>query len=176
VIHVTAAAPADAQDGLTLQGVRIVSQSSAGKLSPDLWQALQEIKSVRAYTKGTTIFEQGTVAAGVYVVEAGQVRLLLTTNQIRPQLLEVAGPGTILGLSESLCGDSYRLSAQAEDHASIAFVDRDSLLEFLRTHCDFCMQVVRLLSEDLHGLYHKFRSISAHPGRPRHRPPDEQLN
>jgi hypothetical protein len=38
------------------------------------------------------------------------------------------------------------------------------------------MQVVRLLSEDLHALYHKFRSISAHPGRPRHRPLDEQLN
>jgi hypothetical protein len=35
---------------------------------------------------------------------------------------------------------------------------------------------VRLLSEDLHGLYHKFRSLSAHPGRPRQRPADEQLN
>ena len=31
---------------------------------------------------------------------------------------------------------------------------------------------VRLLSEDLHVLYHKFRNISAHPGRPRQRPPD----
>ena len=49
-------------------------------------------------------------------------------------------------------------------------------VEFLREHCDFCMQVVRLLSEDLHVLYHKFRSISAHPGRPKRRPPDEQLN
>jgi hypothetical protein len=38
------------------------------------------------------------------------------------------------------------------------------------------MEVVRFLSEDLHALYHKFRSISAHPGRPRQRPLDEQLN
>jgi len=35
---------------------------------------------------------------------------------------------------------------------------------------------VRLLSEDLHALYDKFRSITAHPGRPRQRPLDEQLN
>jgi CRP-like cAMP-binding protein len=153
-----------------------VSQPSAGKLSPDLWQALQGIKSVRTYAKGATIFLQGTTAEGVYVVEAGQVRLLLTTNQRRPQLLDIAGPGTILGLSESMCGDIYRLTAQAEDHASIAFIPRDRLLEFLRAHCDLCMQVVRLLSDDLHGLYHKFRSISAHPGRPRHRAPDEQLS
>jgi CRP-like cAMP-binding protein len=153
-----------------------VSHPSAGKLSPDLWQALQEIKSVRAYTKGSTIFQQGTGAAGIYVVEAGEVRLLLTTNQGHPQLLEVVGPGALLGLSESMSGDAYRLTAQAEDHASIAFIPRDSLLEFLRLHCDLCMQIVRLLSDDLHRLYHKFRSISAHPGRPRHRPPDEQLS
>lgn len=153
-----------------------MSHPSVGKLSPDLWQALQEIKSVRAYSKGSTIFQQGAEAAGVYVVEAGRVRLLLTTNQVRPQLLDLAGPGTILGLSESMCGDTYRLTAEAEDHASIAFISRGSLLEFLRGHCDLCMQIVRLLSEDLHGLYHKFRSISAHPGRPRHRPPDEQLS
>ena len=153
-----------------------MSQPSLGHLSPDFWQALHGIKSIRVYSKGTTIFLQGTAAAGVYVVESGQVRLLVTTTQSRPQLLEVAGPGTILGLSESMSGDTYRITAQAEDHATIAFVPRDSLLEFLRGHCDFCMQVVRLLSEDLHGLYHKFRSISAHPGRPRHRPPDEQLN
>ena len=151
-------------------------QPSPGHLSPDLWQALHGIKSIRAYSKGTTIFQQGTAAAGVYVVESGQVRLLLTTNQSRPQLLEVVGPGTILSLSESMSGNNHRVTAQAEDHAMIAFVPRDSLLEFLRGHCDFCMQVVRLLSEDLHRLYHKFRSISAHPGRPRHRPPDEQLN
>jgi CRP-like cAMP-binding protein len=153
-----------------------VSQPSPGHLSPDLWQALHGIKSIRAYSRGTTIFQQGTAAAGVYVVESGQVRLLLTTNQNRPQLLEVVGPGTILSLSESMSGNTHRVTAQAEDHAMIAFVPRDSLLEFLRGHCDFCMQVVRLLSEDLHRLYHKFRSISAHPGRPRHRPPDEQLN
>ena len=153
-----------------------MSQPSPGHLSTDLWQALHGIKSIRTYSKGTTIFQQGTPAAGVYVVESGQIRLLLATNQSRPQLLEIVGPGTILSLSESMSGNAHRVTAQAEDHATIAFVPRDSLLEFLRVHCDFCMQVVRLLSEDLHQLYHKFRSISAHPGRPRHRPPDEQLN
>jgi hypothetical protein len=38
------------------------------------------------------------------------------------------------------------------------------------------MEVVRLLSGELHGLYQKFRNITAHPGRPRQRPLDEQLN
>ena len=152
------------------------SQPSSGRLSSDLWQALHGIKAVKVYPKGTVLFQQGTPVDGVYVVESGEVRLFLPTLQGRSQLLDVAGPGTILGLSESMSGDNHRVTAEAGDHTTVAFVSRERFIEFLREHGDFCMQIVRLLSEDLHGLYHKFRSISAHPGRPRHREPDERLN
>jgi CRP/FNR family transcriptional regulator len=141
-----------------------------------LWESLHGIKSVRIYPKGATLFQQGAAVSGVFVVESGQVRVLLPTAQSRLQLLEVAGPGTILGLSESMSGERYRVTAEAGDHTTVAFIPCESFVEFLRDHGDYCMQVVRLLSEDLHGLYHKFRSISAHPGRPRRRPSDEQLN
>jgi CRP-like cAMP-binding protein len=145
-------------------------------LSPDLWEALHGIKSVRVYPKGVRLFEQGSEVSGVYVVESGVVRVLLPTAQTRLQLLEVAGPGTILGLSESMSGEQYRVTAEAGDRTTVSFIPRDRFVAFLRDHGDFCMQVVRLLSEDLHGLYHKFRAISAHPGRPRRRLAEEQLN
>ena len=152
------------------------SQPTPGKLSPDLLQALQGIKSVRRFPKGATLFQQGSAVTGVYLVERGEVRVLLSTAQSQRQLLEVVGAGTMLGLSESMSGDRYRVTAEAGGPTTAAFIPRAEFLEFLREHAEFCMQVVRLLSEDLHGLYHKFRSISAHPGRPRHRPLDEQLN
>jgi CRP-like cAMP-binding protein len=82
----------------------------------------------------------------------------------------------VLGLSENMTGETYQVTAEAGDETTAVFIPRDEFLKLLREHCDFCMQVVRLLSEDLLGLYDKFRSISAHPGRPRHRAPDEQLN
>ena len=153
-----------------------MSQPSTGKLSPDLYQALHGIKSVKVYSKGATVFRRGTPVSGVYVIDSGRVRILLPTLQGRPQLLEVAGPGTVLGLSETMSGDDYRVTAQAEDHVTVSFIPQQRFVEFLRENCEFCMQVVRLLSEDLHGLYHKFRSISARPGRPRHHSPDELLN
>ena len=140
------------------------SPPTPGKLSPDLLQALHGIKSVQTFPTGATLFQQGSAVTGVYVVESGAVRVLLPTGQSEEQLLEVVGPGAVLGLSESMTGEEYRI------------IPREEFLEFLREHCDFCMQMVRLLSEELHGLYYKFRSISAHPGRPRQRPLDEQLN
>jgi len=88
----------------------------------------------------------------------------------------VVGRGTMLGLSENMTGDNYRVTAEAGEETTAIFIPREEFLNFLREHCDFCMQVVRLLSDDLLGLYDKFRSISAHPGRPRHRALDEQLN
>jgi CRP-like cAMP-binding protein len=152
------------------------TQALPGKLSPDLLQALHGIKSVRLFRRGATLFQQGSEATGVYLVESGEVRVLLPTGQSQRQLLEVVGPGSMLGLSESMNGERHRITAEAGDETTAAFIPREEFIEFLREHCDFCMQVVRLLSEELHGLYHKFRSISAHPGRPRQRSLDEQLN
>lgn len=174
MIHITAVPGSINQDGTS--GVRAVSRPSTGRLSPDLYQALHGIKSVKVYSKGATLFRRGMPVTGTYVVDSGRVRILLPTLQGRPQLLEIAGPGTILGLSETMSGDDYRVTAQADDHVTVSFIARESFLEFLRLNCEYCMQIVRLLSEDLHGLYHKFRSISARPGRPRRYRPDEQLN
>jgi CRP-like cAMP-binding protein len=154
----------------------VLSRPTPARLSPDLWQALHGIKAVRVYPKGTQLFRHGASVAGVYVVESGEVRVLLPTGSGSQQLLQIAGPGSILGLIESMSGDDHRVTAEAGNHATVAFIPREVFLNFLRDHCEFCMQVVRLLSEDLHGLYHKFRSISAHPGRPRHRSLEEQLN
>jgi CRP-like cAMP-binding protein len=154
----------------------VSSQPAPGKLSPDLLQALHGIKSIRLFPRGAKLFLQGSAATGVYLVETGEVRVLLPTGQTQKQLLEVVGPGTMLGLSESMNGESYRITAEAGEQTTAAFIPREDFLEFLRVHGNFSMEIVRLLSEDLHAIYHKFRSISAHPGRPRHRPLDEQLN
>ncbi|MGB8013713.1 MAG: Crp/Fnr family transcriptional regulator [Terriglobales bacterium] len=151
-------------------------EPTPGKLSADLLKALHGIKPVQQFPKGGTLFEQGSAVTGVYLLERGEVRLLLSTGVGQKQLLEVVGPGNVLGLSESMSGERHRISAEAGEDAMAVFIPRTEFLAFLREHGDFCMQVVQLLSEDLHGLYHKFRSISAHPGRPRQRPLDEQLN
>ena len=152
-----------------------MTHPSTGKLSPDLYEALHGLKTVKAFSKGTALFRRGMPVSGVFVVDSGRVQILLPGNQ-GAQLLAMAGPGTILGLSESMSGESYRVTALAESHVTASFIPQKGFLEFLRTNCEFCMQVVRLLSDDLHALYHKFRAVNARPGRPRRRRNDELLN
>ena len=145
-------------------------------LSEELEHALREMMTPREFPKGATLYQQGMPADGIYLVETGSVRVLLPSGENQNQLLEVVRPGAILGLSESMAGDKYRVSVEANEPTTAAFVARKDLMEFLDSHHEFCMQIVRLLSENLHGLYHKFRSVSTHPGRPRRRSLNDQLN
>ena len=45
------------------------------------------------------------------------------------------------------------------DTAQVVFVKRKDLLKFLRDNPSICMEVVRRLSDDLHGAYERVRSI-----------------
>ena len=56
------------------------SQPTPGKLSLELLRALQGIKSVRMFSKGATLFQQGSAVTGLYLVESGEVRVLLSAG------------------------------------------------------------------------------------------------
>jgi CRP/FNR family transcriptional regulator len=151
-------------------------QPSPSSISPELSLALTKIQSTLEFREGEVLFQQASPALGVYIVESGQVRILLSTGHSDKQLLEVARPRTMLGLSETMCGGNYRATAEAASALVTSFIVREKLLALLRENTAFSMEIVRLLSEELHVIYEKFRSISAHPGRPRRRDLNVHLN
>lgn len=146
------------------------------KLSPNLLQALQEIKTPQVLSTGATLFQQGSTAKDVYLVDSGEVCILFSTGLGQRQLLEVVGAGSMLGLSEIMGGTNHRATAVAGGATGASSIPREKLLSLLRGNTAFCLEIVRLLSEDLHGLYRKFRNIRAHPGRPRRRDVNSELN
>lgn len=80
------------------------------------------------------------MATGVYMEESGEVRVLLPTGQSQQRLQEVVGPGTMLGLSENMSRERYRITAEASEQTTAAIIPREQFLEFLREHVDFCME------------------------------------
>lgn len=79
--------------------------------------------------------------------------------------LRIAGPGEVLGLSASLAGTPHEMTAELLDNAQIATVKRGDLLRFLHEHPEACLQVVNLLSQDLHTAYDRVRSVGLGRGR-----------
>ena len=135
-----------------------MTQPSAGGFYPDLWQALESRKCLRVYPKGTLLFQQGDEAAGVYLVESGRLHVWLPEGPAS-QVMEVALPGAVLGLCESVSGSQHRTAAEAVETTTVWFVKKQDFSDFLAQNREYCMQLVCLLSEDLHGLYQTFRSL-----------------
>ena len=154
----------------------MASDFMRARVSQEFEDVLREMMTPCVYAKGDAIFRQGMPVAGLYLIESGVVRVLLATAENHNQLLEEVGAGCLLGLSDSMAGGNYRITAEAAEPTTVAFLEREVFLEFLSTHQEFCMQIVRMLSDSLHRLYHKFRDVSAQPGRPRRRSPNELLS
>ncbi len=127
-------------------------------MSTELRSALKSRASKQTYPKGKALFRNGRPPRGVYMVETGEVNLFLPSSGGTGPVFEKAGPGALLGLSEAMSGEDHKLRAEAACPAEVSFVSREALLDCLRQNRFCCMQVVRLLSEDLHLLYHRFRS------------------
>jgi CRP/FNR family transcriptional regulator, cyclic AMP receptor protein len=128
-------------------------------MSADSLQAFDEIKSLGTYSRNTVLFAEGRPVRGVYLLCDGRAKLSICAEGGKRLTLRVAGPGEVLGLGAALSNTRYEITAELLDTSQVVFVRRKELMKFLREHPDVCMQVVRMLSQDLHGAYERVRTI-----------------
>lgn len=122
-------------------------------------KAFDEIKSLASYPRSTILFSEGRPVRGIYILCDGRAKLSICSDSGKRLTLRVAGPGEILGLGASLSNTPYEITAELLDNSQVVFVRRKDLLKFLREHRTACLEVVRMLSQDLHGAYERVRSI-----------------
>ena len=139
-------------------------------LPAEALQAFDSIKATTIVPRGATLFTEGKQARGIYVLCEGRAKLSVCSDNGKRLMLRVAGPGEVLGLSASMAGKPYEVTADMLDTSQVAFIRRKDLLRFLRDHREACLQVVHLLSQDLHQAYDRVRSIGLARARRPHLP------
>jgi len=128
-------------------------------LPADALLAFDSIKDVINVARGETLFHEGRAPRGIYVLCEGRVKLSVCSEHGKRLMLRIAGPGEVLGLSATMSGKPYELTAEAMDSAQVAFIKRKDLLKFLHDHREACLQVVHLLSQDLHVAFDRVRTV-----------------
>ncbi len=101
---------------------------------------------------GTMLFRQGEESHGVFLLLEGKARLLLATARRSDLPFRVVGPGYLLGLPSAIVGSPFIYSAELLEDSRIVFVGRDTLLHFLRTRGDLCLDVVKLLGTEVREM------------------------
>ena len=128
-------------------------------LPSDALLAFDSIKEVAQVARGEILFHEGRLPRGIFVLCEGRVKLSVCSEHGKRLMLRVAGPGEVLGLSATMSGKPYELTAEVMDNVQVAFIKRKDLLKFLRDHREACLQVVHLLSQDLHTAFDRVRTV-----------------
>jgi CRP/FNR family transcriptional regulator len=121
-------------------------------------RTFDEIKSLTAYPRSTVLFAEGRPVRGIYILCDGRAKLSICSDTGKRLTLRIAGPGEVLGLGAALSNTPYEVTAELLDHSQVVFVRRKDLLKFLREHREACLQIVRMLSQDLHGAIGMIRT------------------
>ncbi len=128
-------------------------------LPPHTVQELETIKYTTAYPKGAVLFVEGQVARGVFILCRGRVKLSICSSDGKTLILKIAEAGEVLGLSASISGKPYELTAETLDPCQVNFVKREDFLRFLREHNEVCLRVAEQLSEKYNSACHEIRSL-----------------
>lgn len=135
------------------------------EMSPDAIRGFDLIKEQSVLGKGALLFTEGHPSRGVFILGQGRARLSICSESGKRLMFRIAGPGEVLGLGATLSGGTYEVTAELLDAGQVIFVKRKDLLKFLRENPSICMEVVRCLSDDLHGAYERVRSIGVNRAR-----------
>lgn len=122
---------------------------SSFQLSPELLKALGPLMAARTAVPNEVVIQQGSPCQGVYVLKSGLTRLSIVTPEGREFFQRVLGPGCAVGLPATLCSQPYVFSAECQTDCSFGFIEAPVFLEFLRNQPLLCMEVVRLMGQEL---------------------------
>ena len=116
-------------------------------LPPAALQSFENVKYATSYPKGAVLFVEGQTPRGIFVLCKGRVKLSISSTDRKTLILKIAEPGEVLGLSATVSGKPYELTAETVDPCQVNFVKREDFLRFLKEHSDACLRVAEQLSE-----------------------------
>jgi len=128
-------------------------------LPPTAVKALAAITSSAAYPPGATLFVEGQAPRGVFILCSGKAKLSTTSAEGRTLILRIAEPGEVLGLSATVTGKSYELTADVIEPSQANFISRSDFLRFLREQGEAALRVAQHLSETYRSAIGEMRMI-----------------
>lgn len=113
------------------------------------------------YRKGETLFREGELPRGIYILHSGIIELLFSAKNGQTKPLRGVRPGQILGLSCVVTNRLHDCTATAIEPCEVAFIERDDFLEILDESPAVWFNVLRMLSRDVNAVYNDMRIIAA---------------
>lgn len=106
----------------------------------------------RRYAAGEIVFAEGDPCSGLYVVEAGHVRIFKSSANGREQVLAIEGEGSSVAELPVFDGGNYPASVAAIDDVTLLFVGKQDFQALCIAHPQVALKVLRVVGARLRRL------------------------
>jgi len=105
------------------------------------------------------LFVEGQLPRGIFVLCKGSAKLSINSPGGKTMIVKLAEPGEVLGLSATMSGKPYEVTAQTIDPCQVNFIKRDDFLKFLKDDVEVCFKVAEQLGEKYHNACKEVRLL-----------------
>jgi CRP/FNR family transcriptional regulator len=129
-------------------------------LPPAALQAIEAIKCMANFPRGSVLFSEGQAPRGIYILCKGRVKLSLNSIGGKILIRRIAETGEVIGLSAATGGKLHEWTAEAIDPCQINFVRREDLLRLLREHKEIGFRLAQKLSDKYDSSIREIRLLA----------------
>jgi CRP/FNR family transcriptional regulator, cyclic AMP receptor protein len=122
-------------------------------------ESMDTIKFTGIYPKGSLLFVEGEQPRGVFILCSGRAKLTTSSSEGKLLIVKIAEPGEVLGVSATILGKPYEVSAETLEPSQLNFIKREDFLRFLNASSEACMHTAQQLSEKYHSAQREIRSL-----------------
>ena len=122
---------------------------SAFLAAPDLIQALEKRSSPLACAQYHVLFKQGDPPSGLFVLNAGEATLTMTSPTGKIITKVTASAGSLLGLPGLIGNEPYSLTAIAKPGAQLSFITRDNFAMLMQSEPSLALKILQVLAAEV---------------------------
>lgn len=131
-------------------------------LSPQESLYIENNTVLREYKKGQSLFKEGSLSKGVYILRKGKVKLFRTDSEGRERILYIYKRGEYFGYRPLLGEEPHPVSATAIDNVTVTFIPREVFLHLLENSEAIARKLLVNLAKEFSVWINKMTDFSQH--------------
>jgi CRP/FNR family transcriptional regulator, cyclic AMP receptor protein len=127
--------------------------------SPAVLRSLDVASHHSILPAGALLFVEGQTPRGIFILCSGKVKLSTTSKEGKVLILKQAEAGEVLGLSATISGMNYEMTAETATPCQLNFINRTSLMNLLQCESEVGVHAAQWLSRDFQAAYQDIRNL-----------------
>lgn len=142
-------------------------QSIFCNTQPDVLDDIGEHKTCMSFKRGETIFHEGGHGFGIYCISSGKIKLSISGEDGKEQIVRLAKAGDVVGYRAVLSGDRYGATAVALEETNVCFIPKDLFHKSLKNDINLTLETLKMMSHQLHEAEQRITHLAQKPVRER---------